>query len=358
MAVHQILVGASPGDAITQVALRYQAALLERVESDVFALHIDSDAEELVAPLAAYEHAPRGDDDVLVFHASIGEPRVFEFLMRRPERVVVVYHNVSPDGPYRRFAPEFADLLALGRTELEALRPRVVAAIADSAYNARELTAMGYSGVHVLAPVVGVGDLRATPPSLSTRHHLRTVVKGPVVLFVGQLLPHKRVEQLLLAYHILVTYLLPDAHLFAVGPRRLLPYVSGLDELVRSLGLNGAALPGRVSTDELVAYYEHADVFVTLSAHEGFCIPLLEAMSFDLPVLACDCAAVPETLGGAGFLLPPDPSPTLVAEAMAELLRDAALREELSTRGRARLATFGSDHLERDFVDLVLGIAP
>ena len=357
MAVHQVLVGASPGDAITQVALRYQAALRERVESEVFALHVDPETEGLVAPLAAYEHAPRGADDVLVFHASIGEPRVFELLMRRPERVVVVYHNVSPDGPYRGFAPEFANLLALGREELEALRPKVVAAIADSAYNARELVAMGYRDVRVLPPAVAVGDLRATPPDLSMRHHLRTAVEGPVVLFVGQLLPHKRVEQLLLAYHVLVTYLMPDANLIAAGPKRLAPYVSTLDQLVRTLGLNAAVLPGRVSTGELVAFYERADLFVTLSAHEGFCIPLLEAMSFDLPILACDRAAVPETLGGAGFLLPPDPSPTLVAEAMAEILGDAALRAELSARGRARLASFEPDHLERDFVDFVLEIA-
>jgi len=357
MAVHQILVGASPGDAITQVALRYQAALAKRVESGLFALHVDPDAEGHVAPLAAYEQAPRRNDDVLVFHASIGEPRVFDFLMRRPERVVVVYHNVSPEGPYRRFAPEFADLLALGRAELEVLRPKVVAAVADSAYNARELITMGYSDVRVLPPAVAVGNLRTTPPSPSMQHHLRTAVEGPVVLFVGQLLPHKRVEQLLLAYHVLVTYLLPDANLIAAGPRRLAPYVSALDRLVSTLGLNAAMLPGRVRTGELVAFYERADLFVTLSAHEGFCIPLLEAMSFDVPVLACDCAAIPETLGGAGLLLPPDPSPTVVAEAMAEILGDAALRAELSARGRTRLASFQPDRLERDFVDFVLEIA-
>ncbi|MCJ7439870.1 MAG: glycosyltransferase [Acidimicrobiia bacterium] len=357
MAVHQILVGASPGDAISQVALRYRVALLEHVKSEIFALHVDPDAEGQVASLDTYEHEPRSDDDLLVFHASIGEPRVFEFLMRRPERVVVMYHNVSPDGPYRAFAPEFADLLALGRAELEALRPRVVAAVADSAYNAHELMAMGYPDVRVMAPAIAVGDLRATPPSLSMQHHLRHSVEGPVVLFVGQLLPHKRVEQLLLACHILVTYLRPDANFIAAGPRRLAPYVSVLDRLVSTLGLNTAMLPGRVRTDELVAFYERADLFVTLSAHEGFCIPLLEAMSFDLPILACDRAAIPETLGGAGFLLPPDPSPTLVAEAMAELLEDAALRADLSARGRARLASFGPEHLERDFVDLVLEFA-
>ena len=357
MAVHQILVGAAPGDAITQVALRYRAALLEHGESEVFAIHIDPDVEGHVSRLLDYENVPRSDDDLLVFHASIGEPHVFEFLMRRSERVVVVYHNVSPDGPYRRFAPEFAKLLVLGRAELEALRPKVVAAVADSAYNARELMAMGYPDVRVLAPAVAIGDLRATPPSLSMAHHLRSAVEGPFVLFVGQLLPHKRVEQLLVAYHILVTYLLPDANLAAVGPKPLGPYASTLDQLVRTLGLNAAVLPGRVGAGELVAFYERADLFVTLSAHEGFCIPLLEAMSFDLPILACDRAAIPETLGDAGFLLPPDPSPTLVAEAMAELLGDAALRAELSARGRTRLASFEPDRLERDFVDFVLEFA-
>lgn len=357
MAVHQILVGASVGDAITQLALRYRSALRERVESDVFALHVDSDAEGLVKRLPEYERTARGGDDLLVFHASIGDPRVFEFLMRRPEPVLVVYHNISPAGPYRRFAPEFAELLARGRDELEALRPRVVASITDSAFNASELEMLGYEDIEVLAPAVEVESLRQTPPDRSTQRHLQTVVEGPVLLFVGQLLPHKRIEELLLAYHVLVTYLASDAHLFLVGSKRLTSYVATVEELQRTLGLGAASMIGRVDVDQLAAFYERADLFVTLSEHEGFCIPLLEAMSFDVPILACDAAAVPETLGDAGVLLPQDASPTLTAEAMAELLENDPLRAELTGRGRTRIADFELTCLVREFVEFVLKAA-
>ena len=161
---------------------------------------------------------------------------------------------------------------------------------------------------------------------------------GPLILFVGQLLPHKRPDLLLYAYHALTTHLLPDAHLVLLGPGRIERYRRALQTYVAELNLDRARITGWVTREQLAAYYARADVFATMSEHEGVCVPLLEAMSFDVPVVARDYGAVSETMGDAGLLLPPDDDPFLVAEALAEVLTSEGLRAEMVCRGRDRLA--------------------
>jgi glycosyltransferase involved in cell wall biosynthesis len=116
-------------------------------------------------------------------------------------------------------------------------------------------------------------------------------------------------------------------------------------------------LSGKVSDDTLAAFYRRADLFVTLSVHEGFCIPVVEAMAFDVPVLATAVAALPETIGDAGLLLPPAPAATLVAEAASRLLTDRSLRAELIENGRRRVDDHATIGAERDFVDIALAAA-
>ena len=145
--------------------------------------------------------------------------------------------------------------------------------------------------------------MRSTPtPALSALDNL----DGPLVLFVGQLLPHKRPDLLLQAYHVLTTYLMPDAHLVLLGPARLERYHRGLQTLAAELNLHRAQITGWLTREQLAAYYRRADVFATMSEHEGVCVPLLEAMSFDVPVVARAYGAIPETMGDAGLLLPPE----------------------------------------------------
>jgi glycosyltransferase involved in cell wall biosynthesis len=353
MEIHQVIVGASVGDAITDLALRYRDVLREHVVSEVYALHVEPEAETLVKRLPEYprtESAKRGDN-LLVFHASIGEPRVIDFLL------VLVYHNISPASDYARYAPAFARLLARGRTELEALRDRVVLTIADSEFNARELEQLGYAGVRVVPPVANVSHLRATEPDPGLAHHLKVATDGPSAVFVGQLLPHKRIEALLSAYYVLSTYVVPNCNLYVIGPRRIPAYAQTLGDLGRSLRLTKCAQPGRVSIEELAAFYEHADAFVTLSRHEGFCLPLVEAMAFGVPIVALDDSAVPETVGDAGLLLPRDASVELVAEAVASVIEDSSVRSTLVERGRKRLELFEPDRVRRRFAEEVLAVA-
>jgi glycosyltransferase involved in cell wall biosynthesis len=352
MEIHQIVVAASPGDAVTNAALGYQT-LLQRVgPSGVFARYVDPRLEGQVFPLSVYE-ACAHPDDLLIYHVSIGEPEVVQFLLSRPERLVLMYHNITPARYFADLDPAFAGLLACGRQELELLRERAELALAVSAFNARELEALGYKDVRVCPLPVDTAALRAVEPDEATMAELEAW-DGPIVLFVGQLLPHKRPDLLLQAYHVLTTYLLPDAHLVLLGSARNEKYGRALTELATEMNLHRARVPGWVSTEQLAAYYRQADVFATMSEHEGVCVPILEAMSFDLPVVARSFGAIPETMGSAGLLLPPEEDPFLIAEALAEVLGSVPLRSELTRRGRDRLTAFGIDVAQAVFLRCLL----
>jgi glycosyltransferase involved in cell wall biosynthesis len=355
MEIHQVVVSASPGDAVTNAALDFQA-LLQRVgPSGLFARYIDPRLDGRVFPLSVYE-ACAHPDDLLIYHVSIGEPEVVQFLLGRRERLVLVYHNITPAKYFAALDPAFAGLLACGRSELELLRDRTELALAVSDYNARELEALGYEDVRVSPLPVDIGALHAFEPDPATMADLEAL-DGPIVLFVGQLLPHKRPDLLLQAYHVLTTYLLPQAHLVLLGPGRNQRYHQALVTLAAEMNLDRARIPGWLTPEQLAAYYRKADVYATMSEHEGVCVPLLEAMSFDLPVLARAFSAIPETMGDAGLLLPAEDDPIFVAEALAELVTASSLRSELIRRGRLRLDRFDVEGAHTTFLAHLASVA-
>lgn len=359
MRVDQVVVSAAPGDAVTNSALEYRKLLREVGPSDIYAQHVDPALEGDIHRLSTFDTAERGPrtrDDLLVFHGSIGAPEVFSFLATRPERIVLVYHNVSPAAAYEPYDVAFAGLLESGRRDIAALAGRVDLALAPSAFNAAELVAMGYRDVRLSPLVIDVHRLLALHPDPFVAETL-AAEDHPVLLYVGQVLPHKSPERLVQAFHALVTYLRPGARLLLVGATRSAPYRRRLEAFVGELGLPGVELVGPVSDHELAAYLRGADVFVTASSHEGFCVPLVEAMAFGLPVVARACGAVPETLAGAGVAVPEADGPLVFTEAIEATLADDALRNGLVAQGRDRAGDFEPDAARATFLRHILSVA-
>jgi glycosyltransferase involved in cell wall biosynthesis len=357
MQIHQVLVTASPGDAITNSALEIRTLLRQVGPSELFARYIHPDLAGEVRRLDDYDRdrSRWSPNDLLLFHASIGEPHVFSFISERPERLVLLYHNISPAAPFLPYDPAFAGLLEAGRRELEALRDRAVLALADSTFNADELLALGYPDVRVARLIIDVRRLQAMEPDPVATEWLDRI-EGPVLLFVGQLLPHKRPDLLLKAFHVLVTYLCPDAHLLLVGTNRLPGYAEALEAFRRELNLGAASFRGALPLPEWLAHFRRADAFVTASEHEGFLVPLVESFAFGVPTVARAHGAIPETMGDAGLLLPPEEDPVLLAEAMAEVVTNAGLRDSLVRRGTERLAVFDPDHARRELLAHLLSV--
>jgi glycosyltransferase involved in cell wall biosynthesis len=193
-------------------------------------------------------------------------------------------------------------------------------------------------------------------PDAGTLNYLDTQLGMPFVLFVGQLAPHKRPELLIDAMHVARTYHAFPAFLLLVGPHRFKSYANSVIRHVRELNLPTAHIVGGVPDANLAAMFRRARAMVTVSEHEGFCVPLVEAMSFGLPIVATANAAIPEVVGDGGLLLPPTAGPTLVAEALMRVVDDADLRRDLAERGRRRVANFDRDHTRQLLLEMLMDV--
>ena len=342
MSVHQLLVGASPGDAVTATARDLRAVLRQIGPSDIFANYIEPELVGDVRPLAELACRRAEPGDVIVYHASIGEPDVAALLLERREPLVMVFHNLTPAAYFATVDPHMAARLAAGRVELAALAPRVDLALAVSRFNAADLAGLGYGGVEVWPLPLDPAAWLAIEPDGPTAEQLAAEADRPLVLFVGQLLPHKRPDLLLSAFCVLQTYLVPEARLAVIGWARNARYEAAIRALAREQSLD-VTFTGPVSAAELAAWYRAATAFVSVSEHEGVGIPLLEAMAHGVPVVTRAWAAIPETLAGAGLLLPADAGPLLVGEALGCVLSDEGCRKQLVDTGRERVAALDPD---------------
>ena len=276
-------------------------------------------------------------DDLLILHLSMGH-EAFTQLAKLPSRKVLVYHNVTPAEFFTGLNPHSAVHARLGRRQLSELAPAIELAIGVSEYNRGELAAAGYART-VRVPILIDWAKYEIPPDDAVLARWDGI--APLYLFVGRISPHKRQDDLIRMLAYARRCVDPGARLVLVGGYRDQPqYFARLRALVAALGLDGAVtFAGAVPTAALVAYYRAATAFVSLSAHEGFGVPLLEAMHFDLPIVALDAAAVGETVDGAGLLLR-ERDLAAAAEAAGLVAERPALRRRLVAAGRRRLAAF------------------
>ncbi len=344
-AIHQIMPGFLYGDALGNQAVRIRDLLRAwGYRSQVYAEFRDRRLDD---PGLAYRRYEDDPDDVLLFHYSIGSP-VTEFARGLSARVVPYYHNVTPPGYLRGYNEPLADLLEQGRREL-ALFSDAPLALAASEYNRQEMLALGFRRVEVLPYFITFDWLHASAEGPAGQEVAARYEDGAVnLLFVGRLVPNKRQDDLIRAFHAYHRLVNPESRLLLVGSEANAPgYRLELEAMAESLGLAGHVhLPGAVGPREgLGGFYRAAHFFLCLSEHEGFCIPLLEAMAFDLPVLAYRAAGVPHALGGAGVLIG-EKRYDLIAELIDILVRDEVRRRRLLGGQRRRLKDLSPARVE------------
>ncbi|MCG6927863.1 MAG: glycosyltransferase family 4 protein [Acidobacteria bacterium] len=352
--VPQLLAALSYGDAISNEALAIQKHLREAgFESEIFAEKVHPRMSHLARPLWKYREVS-SPETVCLFHFSIGSASS-RLIYRAPDRLVSIYHNITPAGFFVGFHPHLAGLCHHGRRELAAFAPRTELALGDSEYNRRELEAAGYPRTAVLPIVLDFPRYERRPSPVVGRLYDDGRTN---ILFVGRIIPNKKIDDLIRTFAYYQRWFDPSSRLLLVGDTRGFErYLSRLQELVSTLGADGVVFTGQVDDDDLYAYYRVADAFLCLSEHEGFCVPLQEAMHAGVPVIAYDAGAVPETLHGGGLLLD-DKSPEKVAALLAEVRGNPALRQRiLDTQARAvqeiRTTDFGA--LLADRLQPVLG---
>jgi glycosyltransferase involved in cell wall biosynthesis len=297
-------------------------------------------------------------------HAEPGDVAVYQFatassmapwLAARPETLVVNYHNITPPELVASWNNPLARGQLRAQAELRLLAPRTSLAVADSAYNREDLVAAGFANSVVVPPSAALGpDLLHA--ARRRAHGGAVVERGARWLSVGRVAPNKAVDQTVIALAVTRAHWDPEATLHIVGKPAIASYDDALHRYVAEMGLAEAVtFAGHASDATVAAAYAQADVLVVTSAHEGFCVPVTEAMAVGLPVVAYAQGAIPEVLGEAGVLVD-SVDPYRLAATIAGLLADQARREELADAGRRQLATLDLEGAGDRFVDLVCAL--
>lgn len=336
--VHQFLPSLGYRDAVGNHTLQTRHVLAERgFDGQVWVEDAQPEVVGQARPYREYARmrSAKRRTNVLLYQASTGAHGMMGFIQDRPEPKALYYHNITPPIFFEPYDPAAATHLELGREDLRRFCAGVCSAMANSEFSAAELRALGIADPVVVPPFLPP-DL-ATQPCASHGSWLRQTKKGIDVLFVGRVVPNKGHLHLLRAFAALRSTIDPGARLFVVGRWGPDRYMRAIEALRDRLGSEGIVFTGSITESRLAAHFQEADVYVSLSEHEGFCVPLVSAMRRDLPVVAYDAGAVAETLGGAGILLRTLDAPT-VAEVVARAAVDHELRGELVRRQHERIA--------------------
>jgi glycosyltransferase involved in cell wall biosynthesis len=345
--LHQFLTGATAGDAITGQAFIIRDWLRDLgFESTVFALHVDESVTDKVMPLYSYRRTP--GETWAIYHHSIGSA-VPEFLSQQRLTLLLIYHNITPPDFFARVDPQWAGMSRQGLAQLQNLRNLTGMALADSEFNELDLSAAGYRDTSVL-PITLRSAHFEMPSNETTEARIR--LTDPNLLFVSRFAPNKRQEDLvmLMAY---LCRIYPSAGLHLVGPRWEVGYDRRVEQLAAHLGLSkNVVLTGKVTDQDLLTYYRTADLYVSMSEHEGFGVPLIESMYCRLPVLAYGAAAVPYTMGTAGVIFTEKRYPEL-AELVDILLTDKALRRRIIARQSDYVQAFLEAKTRQMFEDVL-----
>lgn len=325
----QFCAGFATGDAISNEALILQAhAKKLGMRGQIYADHFpDADASRV---RHSRKFRPE-KSDVLIYHHSIHTPFV-DRLPQFPGKKVLLYHNVTPSMYVRPYHRALADRLDHARSCLKGLTGAFDAVLADSAYNASDLQSMGFSKARVMP--VALRPIWETEPAKAREP------KPLTVLFVGRVFPNKRHQDLLKTFYF-VKKIKPDARLQLVGSfhPEMRAYTAELKKLIHELSLSDVEFTGMVNDRRLVQAYREADVFLSMSEHEGFFVPLIECMHFEVPILAYASSVIPETLGEAGVLCREKRFPE-IAEMLVELAENQALRSQILAQQKRRAEWF------------------
>lgn len=329
------------GDAVGNQA-RYLQTLLRSwgYTSEIYAEQWDEECRDQVRPAASYPREADSDTALLIHHSF--ESRLVPLIARAPGRKALVYHNITPASLFEGFDRKVAAACVAAREELLALGSLVECAYAYSRFSAEELTAAGFPHVSVLPFGLDWSAFHAPPDPTFQAEFDDGCVN---ILFVGRAVPSKRIDDVMRVFAAYQRLYQPRSRLLIAGYlNRETPYGTYLHGVKELLGAERIHFLGRVSAEQLSACYAVATAYLSMSRHEGFGVPLLEAMDRGVPVVAYGAAAVPETMGGAG-LATRTRDPVEVAQLLAVLEREPGLRQRIVAGQRARIASLGQEHV-------------
>lgn len=342
-AVHQFLPSLMMADAISNHARLLRNFFIGLgYSSSIYTSDADKESEKERLPYTAY--APDKSDAVF-YHHSIG-CFMTEYLALLDCTKILIYHNITPPAFFERYNREMTYIVRKGRSDLVALKGQFVASLCDSVYNMRELEQIGYSNLYTIPISFDDGRLDIDPDESILKSYNDQDIN---MLHVGRIVPNKRITDLIKTFFYYHKYINKCSRLFIVG--EINPafnvYIKEVQFLIDYLGLNDkVVMPGKVSDSQLRSYYELAHIYMSMSEHEGFCVPLLEAMHHKIPIVAYKSTGITELLNGAGILFTKKDYPR-IAELVHIAVTDDTLRKELIEAQFKRLLFFSPESIKQ-----------
>lgn len=337
MKVIQVLPNITYGDGVSNDCLGIYRILKEAgYETAIYAAHIGKNLPSgVIFPIE--KMGAIQEDDIVIYHLSTGNPLNFS-LGGMNVKKILRYHNITPGyffGPYNQAAQKECDY---GRAGLRYLVDKVDYCLTDSDYNGSELERCGFQcPIETMPIALDFKDYDQSPDEELVKKYSDGIKN---IIFTGRIAPNKCQQDVIKAFYFYKKYYEQDARLFLVGSwKGMEAYYNKLLDYTERLGVKDVYFTGHVPFSHILAYYHLADAFVCMSEHEGFCIPLVEAMYFQVPIIAYDSSAVGETLGESGILLK-EKDALLTAACVDAVCKEEETREWMKKTQRKQLRRF------------------
>lgn len=328
------------GDAIGNYTLLLDRAFkLAGIDSKIYAINIGKGlSQENICP---YDALPiLQPQDIVIYHMC-ESTTINADIKNMNCKKIAIYHNATPAHFFARYEPGMCQKQALSIHEIQDLNGSFDWCIADSAYNKDDLVRYGYDPdkITVIPVLLDFDDYRQTPDKKVIEKYSDGFTN---LLFVGRVVPNKKQEDIVRIFAWYKKHINPRSRLILIGAPFGDTYINSIREYIQALDLSDVIFPGHISFAEILAFYRVADIFLCMSEHEGFCVPLVEAMMFDVPIIAYASSAIPDTLGDAGVLID-EKDPVLVSKIIDQIVSDPDIRRRLIDIQRERLKDFHED---------------
>lgn len=339
------------GDAVGNEVVAFKRTLQEQgYTTEIYTNHI----HKKIAPGTAklYHDMPKLNEQDLVIYHFASECDISKDLKKFPCKVVLRYHNVTPPEFFHGYDSNAERATTNGLKQVKEMRPYIDFCLPVSKFNMEDLKAMGYDCPMEVLPILIRFDDYAQEPDQSVIDKY-TADGRTNILFVGRMAPNKKVEDVVSAFAVYKEKYDQTARLFLVGSfQEEDKYYQQLQKHIKKLGVEDVIFPGHISFAAILAYYRIADVFLCMSEHEGFCVPLVEAMYFDVPVVAYNKCAVPDTLGHSGVVVS-EKNYDQIAQIVHKIVSDEDMKERIIGRQNTRLKDFDLAKLKVQFIKLI-----
>lgn len=350
MRIIQVLDYYASGNAVANCAVTYYRYCKRLgIDCAIVARLIDKQ-DDMISEMSLLDDLL--DEDIIMYHLCIGTPLNDEICNYECKKVLV-YHNITPPEMLQAYDSNLAKACEMGLAQLANMKDAFDICLADSEFNKQDMISVGYcaENITVIPPFVSKEDFSKTPDEKIVK---RMSDGWTNILFVGRVSPHKKYEDVIKAFDYYKKNINPKSRLILAGGV-MESYYLRLVDYVRDLKLKDVIFTKQIPFSHLLAYYATANIFLCMSEHEGYCIPLIEAMEFDIPVIAFDAGAVKGTMGNSGILID-DKNPVFVAKIIDKITKDSSFREGVLEGQRQYLKTIDDEHIFNLFAKWTEGL--